>query len=346
VSPPDGLASDIAEQPEVVRRLLGEAAGPVAALADELRRRPPRYALIAARGTSDNAARYAQHVLGLLCGLPVALASPSLYTIYGSPPRLDGALVIGISQSGEGPDVRAVVEDGARQRQVTVAITNDPDSPLATAAGHVIPLGAGREHAVAATKTYMGSLAAVALIAAAIASDDARRAELEAAPGALDRQLGLEEGLAEAIDRAAGWDRCAVVARGANYATAFEAALKVRELSGMAAEAHSAADLLHGPIAALGAHHPVLGFVTSGPAATGMRELLDELRTRGAELVVAAPPGVAAPHDVLLPLVETPDWLSPLVAIVPAQRLAAALAERLGVDVRAPFGLAKVTRTE
>jgi glutamine---fructose-6-phosphate transaminase (isomerizing) len=183
------------------------------------------------------------------------------------------------------------------------------------------------------------------MIALALTDDRERRAELDAAPEALERQLAIDEGLADAIERAVAWDRCAVVARGANYATAFEAALKVRELSGLTAEPHSAADLLHGPIAALRGGNPVLAFVTAGPAAAGMRELLEDLRGRGAELVVAARPDDPSPRDVLLPLAEIPDWLSPLTAIVPAQRLAAGIAGHLGVDVTSPFGLSKVTRT-
>src|SRR3954470_19516471 len=148
------LRDEIAEQPAVLERMLDDQADAVAAFAGALRDAPPRFALIAARGSSDNVARYAQHVLGHLCRIPVALATPSLHTLYGTPPRLDGALVIGISQSGASPDVTAVVADGAAQGQVTVAITNDRESPMGRAAAHVIELGTGEERSVAATKTY------------------------------------------------------------------------------------------------------------------------------------------------------------------------------------------------
>src|SRR3954452_8430960 len=143
------LDEEIAEQPTVIERLL--ASIPLGRLVDTLRERPPRFVVIVARGSSDNAARYAQHVLGRLCGLPVALATPSLHTLYRTPPRLDGALVIGISQSGASPDVTAVVADAAEQGQPTLAITNDPGSPMAMAAAHVIELGTGEERSVAAT---------------------------------------------------------------------------------------------------------------------------------------------------------------------------------------------------
>ena len=176
------VRTEIAEQPAAVARVLADAGGAIAAVADEVRRRRPRYVVIAARGSSDNAARYAQHVLGRLCGLPVALAAPSLHTVYDAPLRYTDGLVIGISQSGASPDVVAVLAAGRAQGCVTVAITNDADSPMAAAAGHVIALQAGAERSVAATKTYTTSLAAAAALAAAIADDDDRKRSSRASP--------------------------------------------------------------------------------------------------------------------------------------------------------------------
>jgi glutamine---fructose-6-phosphate transaminase (isomerizing) len=324
------LREEIAEQPAVLERLLGSLA--LAPLAEAVN--GARFVLIAARGSSDNVARYAQHVLGRICGLPVALATPSLYTLYGAPPRLDGALVIGISQSGASPDVTAVVADAARQGQVTLAITNDPGSPMGTAAAHVIELGTGEERSVAATKTYTASLAAVAALAAALAGDRRLDDELRAAPEAVAAQL---ERPVDA-DAVAGWERCAVIGRGANYGTAFEAALKIKELTGIAAEPYSPPDLLHGPVAVLGPDNGLLAFAPPGPTAEGVREAVDEARRRGAPALVAAPGGD-------LDLVPMPDWLSPLGAVITAQLLAAALAERRGIAVDTPFGLSKITRT-
>jgi glucosamine--fructose-6-phosphate aminotransferase (isomerizing) len=323
------LHDEIAEQPAVLERLLAsiQLDPLVAALRD-----PPRFAVIAARGSSDNVARYAQHVLGRFCGIPVALATPSLHTLYGTPPRLDGALVIGISQSGASPDVTAVIADAAAQRQPTLAITNDPGSPMASAAAHVIELGTGEERSVAATKTYTASLAAVAALAAALAGDARRGEELRAAPEAVAAQLD------KPVDVDIDWQRCAVIGRGANYATAFEAALKVKELTGIAAEPYSPPDLMHGPVAVLGPDHGVLAFAPLGPAAPGVHEAVAEARRRGAPTLVAAP-------GAELDLVPMPEWLSPLGAVIPAQRLAAALAERRGIEVDRPFGLSKITRT-
>jgi glucosamine--fructose-6-phosphate aminotransferase (isomerizing) len=336
------LHDEIAEQPAVLERLLEAESAAIEALAAGLRERPPRFALIAARGSSDNVARYAQHVLGHLCRIPVALATPSLYTLYETPPRLDGALVIGISQSGASPDVTAVIRDATEQGQVTVAITNDRASPMARAAAHVIALDAGDERSVAATKTYTASLAAVAALAAHLAGAPHLRAELRAVPGAVAAQL--EQPVDEAADVAAGWERCAVTGRGANYGTAFEAALKIKELTGIAAEPFSPPDLMHGPIAVLGPDHPLLAFAPAGPGAAGVADLLDEAQRRRAPTLVAATEVVPG-ATVRVRLVATPEWLSPLPAAIPAQRLAAELAERRGVEIDRPFGLSKVTRT-
>ena len=325
------LREEIAEQPAVLERLLGTI--DLTPLTEALRDRP-RFALIAARGSSDNVARYAQHVLGRLCGIPVALATPSLYTLYGTPPRLDGALVVGISQSGASPDVTAVIADAARQGQATLAITNDPRSPMATAAAHVIELGTGEERSVAATKTYTASLAAVAALAAALAADPRLHEELRAAPHAVAAQLEREPD----VELVAAWERCAVIGRGANYGTAFEAALKIKELTGIAAEPYSPPDLMHGPVAVLGPDHGVLAFAPSGPTADGVHEAVAEARRRGAPAIVVGP-------GADLDLVPMPEWLSPLGAVVPAQRLAASLAERRGIEVDRPFGLSKITRT-
>jgi glutamine---fructose-6-phosphate transaminase (isomerizing) len=333
--------AEIRAQPDVVARLLEREAVALRTLAAELRRRRPRYAVIAARGSSDNAARYAQHVLGRILRLPVVLATPSLHTLYDAPPRFIDAIVVGISQSGASPDVVSVVAEGARQGALTAAITNDPTSPLAAAAAHVVDLGAGEERSVAATKTYTASLAAIAALAAEGNPELTR--DVARLPEALAAQLALAGDAAAAVDAAAGWERLTVVGRGAHYATAFEAALKVRELAGIVAEAYSPADLLHGPIATAGPGQPLLAIAPSGPTEGSMRELIAAARERGAH--VAAIGHDPALGDPFLELVEVPEWLGPAVAIVPAQLLAVGLAERRGVDVDAPFGLSKITLT-
>jgi glucosamine--fructose-6-phosphate aminotransferase (isomerizing) len=336
------ILEEIAEQPAVVERLLAAAAGPVAAVADRVRADAPTQVVIAARGSSDNAARYAQHLLGRLCGLPVALASPSLITLYGTPPRLDGALVLGISQSGASPDIHAVLADARRQGSPTAAITNDPGSLLAGAADHVIELGAGVERSLAATKTYTASLAAVAALAVAIRGEPAPAAALRAVPAAMARQL--ERALPDEIP---DWETCTVVGRGPHLATAFEAALKLKELTGTIAEPFSSPDLLHGPIAAVGPQHPLLAMATSGPALAGTLEVVRTGRERGAPVLAITdrPAETAAAGAGALEVEAVPDWLSPLIAILPVQRLAVAIAQARGIDVDRPFSLSKITRT-
>jgi glutamine---fructose-6-phosphate transaminase (isomerizing) len=330
------LREEIAEQPAVLERLLARELDGIKELAAALH--DIRFVLIAARGSSDNVARYAQHALGRLCGLPVALATPSLYTLYRTPPRLDKALVIGISQSGASPDVTAVIQDAHGQGQVTLAITNDPSSPMARAAAHVIDLQTGEERSVAATKTYTASLAAVAALAAAIYGDELLIDELRGSTVAVAEQLELP--VDRAVELASRWQRCAVIGRGANYATAFEAALKVKELTGIAAEPYSPPDLMHGPVAVLGPEHGLLAFAPNGPTADGALDVVAEAKRRGAPTILAS--ADSAGEIELAPL---PDWLSPLGAAVAAQMVAAGLAERRGIDVDTPFGLSKITRT-
>ena len=338
------LREEIGEQPRVLARLLERNHGAVADVVAALERRPPTFVLIASRGSSGNAARYGQHVFGRLNRLPVGFASPSLHTVYGVAPRLHGALVVGISQSGQSPDVVSVIEDAGGQGQVTVAITNDPDSPLGQAAQHVLPLHAGPERAVAATKTYTASLCAVAQLAAALSGHATLSEELASIPALVESQAFELGDVEKAVQVASAWRSCAVVGRGPNYSTAFEAALKLKELTAIAAEPYAPADLLHGPIALVGPDYPLVAVAPSGPARTAMDELLGAVRQRGGvPLILSDEPEDLGEHS--LRLVRVPEWLSPLVAVIPVQRLAAGVAERRGVDVDHPFGLSKVTLT-
>jgi glucosamine--fructose-6-phosphate aminotransferase (isomerizing) len=326
--------SEMAEQPAVLERLLRDSAGAIADARSEIASRRPRFGVIAARGSSDNAARYAQHLFGRFWGMPVALATPSLHTLYDASIDYRDALVVGISQSGASPDVAGVVAAASSVGAITVAITNEPDSPLGQAARHVIELRTGPEQSVAATKTYTASLGAVAALVGA------EPAELAAIPEAIERQLSAPV----PANVAAGWRRLAVVGRGVAYGTAFEAALKLSELTGVVAAPWSSADFLHGPIAIVEPGFPILAIAPSGPTLDGMRELLSAARERGAEtMVIADDASVPAARRIALQAV--PEWLSPLVAVIPAQQLAVGAAEHLGRDVDRPSGLQKVTRT-
>jgi glucosamine--fructose-6-phosphate aminotransferase (isomerizing) len=341
------LRREIWEQPAVLRRLLATERGAIERAAAQIRARAPRYAMIAARGTSDNAVRYAKYLLGAANGIPVALAAPSLFTVYGRPPRLEGALVIGISQSGASPDIVSVVDEGRRQGALTLAITNTPGSPLAEAAEQAILLHAGEEHSVAATKTYTASLAAVAALSVALAEDRPRLAALQAIPDAIDQVLRAAGTIREEVERYRYMESCVVVGRGYNYATAYEIALKLKELTYVLADSYSAADLKHGPVALVEHGFPVMAIVPEGQMAGEMTDLVQQMRERETETIVVSPldEALALAHTPLRLPAGIPEWLSPIVAVVPGQVFALGLAEAKGLDPDHPRGLQKITRT-
>ncbi len=313
------LQTELSEQPVALARLLERQRERAVEIGALFRRADVDYVLIASRGSSSNAARYAQYLLGRAHRVPVVFATPSLYTLYEQPPRLSGALVIGISQSGESPDVGAVVEEARRQGRPTIALTNEPASPLGRAAEAVLPLEAGEERAVAATKTYLNSLGAIALLFAASTGDDGAHAELERMPEAVTAQLERSAVDLARLETLAPIEGGTVVARGVNYGTAYEIALKVRELSGLLFEAYSAADLMHGPVAAVAPGWPVIAVAPSGPALESMAGAIRAVAARGARLTVIADDAALLDQAELpLPLLPgVPEWLSPLVAVLP-----------------------------
>lgn len=339
--------SELHEQPATLERLLdadGRRAAREAAAA--VRRHDVRYGVIAARGTSDNAARYAQYLWGARNRLSVALATPSLFTAYASPPSLDSAVVIGVSQSGHSPDIVAVIEEARGQARPTIAVTNDPESPLASAAHVVFDLRAGPERAVAATKTYTAELAAMAMISAAVAEDEVMWSLLSRAPAQVAEILERAAPVARLAGGYAPADRCVVLGRGYHLATAFEWALKLQELCSVGAQPFSTVDFEHGPIAMVGSGDPVLAVVPPGPLGPEVATLLERLRAeRGARVLAIAPKDARVRGADRLDLPSVEEWTSPIVAIVAAQLFAAHLSEARGLDPDAPRGLAKVTRT-
>jgi glucosamine--fructose-6-phosphate aminotransferase (isomerizing) len=340
------LESELRAQPEALAALLGRRWDEAREIARLLAADDVKYVLIASRGSSSNAARYAQYLLGRAHRVPIMFATPSLYTIYEQPPRLDGAAVLGISQSGASPDVAAVLAEARRQGRPTAALTNVPDSPLAGQADVVLALEAGEEHAVAATKTYLNSLGAIAMLFAAV-DGPAAEAELGAMPRLLEEQIALSTEAAPPLEEYADAVGATVVGRGVNYGTAFEIALKIRELSSLVVEAYSPADLMHGPIAAVQPGWPVVIVAPSGPARPSVEEVVLPLRDRGARiLAVSDVAAVLRRAQTRLPLVaHVPEWLSPLTAVIPGQLTALRLARLRGLDVDSPAGLRKVTLT-
>ncbi|HSS94836.1 MAG TPA: SIS domain-containing protein [Candidatus Dormibacteraeota bacterium] len=306
----------------------------------------PRGFVIAARGSSDHAALYAKYLFGRRNRALVALAAPSLFTRYGSPPRLDGQCVIGISQSGASPDVIAVIEEAVRQGAMTVAITNDPDSRLASVAELVVPLHAGPERSVPASKTYTASILALALISQAIDRDDAFGDALASLPSRMGGALGAEADLEELVPVLCG-PRAIVLGRGFNFSTAEEVALKLTETSYVLARAWSVADFEHGPIAVVERDFPVLLVGAGGSVQADLESIASRLVDYGCRVIGLfdapnAPPGLdaAAVHDSALP-----EELTPLTLAILGQLLAYRVAVARGVDPDQPRALRKITRT-
>jgi glucosamine--fructose-6-phosphate aminotransferase (isomerizing) len=311
-----------------------------------MRERAITHVVIAARGTSDNAGRYAQYLLGARNGLVVGLATPSLFTVYRRPPRFHRALVLGISQSGRSPDVVAVLAEARRQGALTAALTNDVGSDLARQADVALDLCAGEEQAVAATKTYTAALAAIALLSASLAAEGEMLAALEKAPEAISLALAAEPAARDAATRLQAARYAAVLGRGFNYATAFELALKIQELTYTNCQPYSSADFLHGPLALVEPGFPVILVAAAGPLLEDLRRLQATLQEHGAEVVVISDvPGAGNGAARLEVRQVVPEWLSPLPLIVPGQLLALHLAARRGYDADAPRSIHKVTET-
>ena len=334
------MAREMAEQPDRLRQLIRRF--------DEISERirasapaPLNGITMVARGSSDHAAVYGRYLLETATGKPVSLAAPSLHTLYALDVDYRGQLVIAVSQSGSTPEIVRTLEalqDGGGNG---VAITNDPDSALAAAAGKTIDLKVGEERAVPATKTVTGQFATLAIIAAALGRAPFSRSELDAVPEWVQGVLDDPGPAAAAADALGETSQLIVVARGYLFAAALETALKLKETCSMFADGYSAADLRHGPIAAVTRGLPVVAICAGGPALSDIESLVDELRVRGAKVLVI---GSGDGADVPLPG-EVPEPLAPIIAIVRGQQLAHQLAMRLGYDPDSPEGLTKVTAT-
>lgn len=340
------LKAEILEQPVVIQELLDQESENARKIAASIAGKF-NYVVIAARGTSDNAARYAQYLLGAHNHLQVALATPSLFSIYKTPPDLKNALIIGISQSGQSPDIVSVLTEGKKQNCPTIAITNKEQSPLAQQADFIIPLHAHKERAIAATKTYTTSLTALAMLSCALANDRVLWNELEKAPEFMQETILGTQSVIQHAERYRYMGHCAVLGRGFNYSTAFEVALKIKELTRIVAEPYSSADFRHGPIATVTQGFPLILIAPSGLISPDLIELYNYLRQLKAELLV-----ISDDQDLLknanLPFKipsGLPEWLTPLAAIIPGQLFALTLAVERGLNPDQPIGLKKVTET-
>ncbi|MGL6233874.1 MAG: SIS domain-containing protein [Segniliparus sp.] len=339
------MAAEIREQPEAWSRFLTHGQDSVVCAARRIAQFRPRHVLFAARGTSDHAALYAGYLFETLLGIPSGLLSPSVLTVYGARPDYTGTLVVGVSQSGGSPDLVRSLAVAGECGALTLAVTNAPDSPLAQTADEHIDVLAGPERAVAATKSYTAQLLALCSLVKELhgSSDQTLRALPDLAHGLLDRQ---EEPIGRLAERYRFAPRVVAVGRGYSYATAREAALKLMETSYLFALAFSAADLLHGPLAAVDASTPALLVAASGKGGEAARSVLPRLQGQRADIFcVGSPESVrAAGAGIVLPG-PVPEEASPLLEILPAQALALRLALLRGENPDSPRGLQKVTKT-
>lgn len=337
------MAAEIASQPETLARLLDHGLDGIRAVAERLRSAGVHTVVLAARGSSDHAALYAKYLIEISLGLPAALASPSALTVYGAHPTLSGVAWLAVSQSGGSPDL---VESTATAREcgaLTVAVTNAPGSPLTKAAELHVDILAGAEQAVAATKTYTSQLLALWLLVDAWRGGDASPAR--SLPDTAGNILDTVD-VSAVADHYRFVDRLVTTARGYSYATAREAALKLMETSYLSAHAFSAADLLHGPFAMIDVDRPVLVIASGGRSGEAVGPVLERLADRSADVCLVGDPALARPGARVIPLpTDVPEDLTPILEVIPLQRLAHAMAVARHHDPDAPRGLHKVTET-
>ncbi len=341
------LDREISAQPEVLNSLLMHEKKRVEKFALHIRESGLKNVFVVARGSSDNAGVFAKYLFGARNRMVTALAAPSLFTLYNSGPRLDGHLVVAISQSGESEDLRRVVNDAARQGAHTLVITNRPSSPLADEAHDVLCLHAGVERSIAATKTYTAELMAIAMLSVALDGSARDWRCIERLPEVVSKTMEMIQGLGISAQRYRYAQRLSVIGRGFNYCTAFELSLKLKELAYIAAEPSSSADFRHGPIAVVQDGFPVLLVAPKGKAFADVKKLAETLRKRKAELIIISDSKQMLKWAATaLPMIgDVPEWLSPLVSVVPGQLFARHLAEARGCSLDKPRGLSKVTNT-
>jgi glucosamine--fructose-6-phosphate aminotransferase (isomerizing) len=337
-------AAEIREQPAILARVLAQAGPEIAALADAVRVRHPRFVLFVARGTSDHAALYAKYLVETLLGLPAGLVSPSTMTVYGVRPNLRDVLFVGISQSGASPDLLDPMERARDSGAMTVAVTNAPTSPLARAAEHHLDILAGPERSVAATKSYTAQLLTLYLLLAGLAEriDPA----INALPDQAETLITRDREVAGLATRYRFAEQILLTARGYNYPTVREGALKLMETSYLVSYGFSGADLLHGPMAMIDRGFPVIAVAPGGRGGESLVPVIERLHELGADTLLIGDPALCAPATLTFALTETgPEILSPILSIIPLQQLAYHLALERGVDPDQPRGLRKITET-
>jgi glucosamine--fructose-6-phosphate aminotransferase (isomerizing) len=334
------MFAESAQAPAVVREQLLANAALIAQVVAPLRARPPRAVVTCARGSSDHAATFARYLIETRIGVLTSSASPSVSSVYDAAPDLAGTLMLAISQSGASPDLLAVVSRARAAGARVVALVNAPGSPLAQLAHDVIPLRAGPERSVAATKSFIASLSAIVQLVADWSADGELAAALAQAPQLLQRAWELD--WSAALPQLVNANNLYVIARGIGLGVAQEAALKLKETCGLHAEALSAAELRHGPMALVRAGFPLLLFAQDDESLPGVTQLAGELAGQGARVLLA---GASVPHTTVLPTTVTHAVIEPMLLVQTFYRMANALALARGHDPDQPPHLNKVTET-
>ncbi|WP_052867780.1 SIS domain-containing protein [Streptomyces niger] len=339
------MSGEMAEQPAVLRRILTEGAPKIREVAERIAARNPRFVLLTARGTSDNAALYAKYLLEVQLGKPCGLTSMSTTTAYGARPDLTDCLVITVSQSGGSPDLVASTKAARAAGAITLAVTNNADSPLAEVSEFHIDVLAGSEKALPATKTYTAELLALYLFVEGLRGGDGAAAK--ALPDLAESVLARQDEVKALAARYRFAERMVLTSRGYGYPTAKEAALKLMETSYIPALSYSGADLLHGPLAMVDNISPVIAIVTEGKGGEALQPVLERLRGRGADLVVVGSQSEVdkAAAGFALPTDGVAEEVQPILEILPLQMLAYEVTIARGQDPDAPRSLAKVTET-
>src|SRR5678816_2229675 len=340
------MLAEIAEQPAALERTIAEERAKIAKLGTVLKSRDIDLIVLVARGSSDNAALFGRYLLEITTGIPVSLSAPSVHTIYGAKLNLKHALVIGVSQSGEGEDINQVLENARAGGAFTVGITNEPSSSMVNFVDETLLMHGGRERSVAATKTFTGQMMLFYMLAAKLA-EGTPSWSYESIPDLAARALEQQMAILELVQRYVFMENCVVVGRGLAYANAYELALKLMETCYVVAERFSSADFLHGPLAMVERHFPVILFAPPGVMLTGVKSLIERLRELHADTLAITSDTHAArmcTRSILMPR-EIDEFLAPIPYIVPGQLFAALLAEAKGLNPDSPRSLSKVTRT-
>jgi glucosamine--fructose-6-phosphate aminotransferase (isomerizing) len=340
------MLQEIAEQPQALARTIQAERAKISRLGTFLQSREIDLIVLVARGSSDNAALFGRYLLEITTGIPVSLSAPSVHTLYGAKLNLRHALVVGVSQSGEGEDINQVLENARACGAYTVGITNEPSSAMVSFVDETLLMHGGRERSVAATKTFSGQMMLFYMLAAELA-ESSPAWSYDAIPEFAARALEQQPAILELVQRYVFMENCVVVGRGLAYANAYELALKLMETCYVVAERFSSADFLHGPVAMVERHFPVILFAPPGVMLPGVKNLIQRLRELRADTLVITSDIETAGHcsrSIIMPK-EIDEFVAPIPYIIPGQLFAALLADAKGLNPDQPRSLSKVTRT-